>query len=226
MKEIITINQFALVQLGITGVSFDDMAIFDVFMDSIARGVLDHALIDGKDYWIFPYNLILSQLPILDNPSQKTIHRNLSRLCRARLMDRCGGNTKLQAVYLGLGDMGESLMEIDYCGRNEYLQSQNSVSISSDHISGLRRKAPILDRDGYKCLKCGTTKWLVIDHVLPRSKGGSSNPINLQTLCFTCNAKKGDEYHDYREFPTPLDQMYIVRPHSEVLEANKEVMKP
>jgi 5-methylcytosine-specific restriction endonuclease McrA len=31
-----------------------------------------------------------------------------------------------------------------------------------------------------------------IDHVVPRSRGGSNNSSNLITCCVTCNAKRGD----------------------------------
>lgn len=34
-------------------------------------------------------------------------------------------------------------------------------------------------------------KSLQVDHRIPRSKGGTHHPSNLQALCFGCNAKKG-----------------------------------
>ena len=52
---------------------------------------------------------------------------------------------------------------------------------------------------GTPCKYCGKkldTNTLVLDHIIPISKGGSSNINNLQTICRTCNGIKGalEEY--------------------------------
>lgn len=49
----------------------------------------------------------------------------------------------------------------------------------------------IKERDGHKCVKCGSTDDLTIDHIIPLSRGGKDEAINLQTLCFKCNLRKG-----------------------------------
>ena len=43
------------------------------------------------------------------------------------------------------------------------------------------------------CRICGSTSELQIDHIYPRSKGGSDILGNLQVLCAKCNLKKSDK---------------------------------
>ena len=47
-------------------------------------------------------------------------------------------------------------------------------------------------RDGDRCVKCGATEELTVDHVIPKSmEGGTCQLLNLQTMCKTCNSDKG-----------------------------------
>jgi hypothetical protein len=55
-------------------------------------------------------------------------------------------------------------------------------------------RAQVFKRDNYTCKVCGKKSedgaHLVIDHVVPRAKGGTNSIRNLQTLCDPCNAGK------------------------------------
>lgn len=67
-------------------------------------------------------------------------------------------------------------------------------------------RAQVLSRDGWQCRGCGWSpgdyippaptgrplyRGLEIDHIHPRSRGGSDDIDNLQVLCTTCNTRKG-----------------------------------
>ncbi len=52
-------------------------------------------------------------------------------------------------------------------------------------------RTQVFERDAYRCKHCGTHKDLRADHIHPESKGGTTTLDNLQTLCASCNSKKG-----------------------------------
>jgi 5-methylcytosine-specific restriction endonuclease McrA len=49
----------------------------------------------------------------------------------------------------------------------------------------------VWERDDFRCRHCGARRYLRVDHIIPESKGGTLDLDNLQTLCNSCNAKKG-----------------------------------
>jgi len=53
-------------------------------------------------------------------------------------------------------------------------------------------RSRIYKRDQHQCVYCGSRKNLTLDHVLPRSRGGSNDWANLVTCCLSCNLKKGN----------------------------------
>ncbi len=63
-----------------------------------------------------------------------------------------------------------------------------------DHISAQTRRA-VLERDGHRCVMCGATSNLHLDHIVPHCNGGSSEIENLQALCQWCNTSKGGFTH-------------------------------
>lgn len=64
-------------------------------------------------------------------------------------------------------------------------------------LGGVRVPVPqwmrraVFERDGWKCRHCGSGVRLEADHIFPYSKGGATTLENLQTLCKTCNIRKG-----------------------------------
>ena len=62
-----------------------------------------------------------------------------------------------------------------------------------------RLRAELLVRDGGICAYCAdplTAKTMTIDHFIPRVLGGTDDPSNLMSACFTCNVRKGARHPD------------------------------
>jgi 5-methylcytosine-specific restriction endonuclease McrA len=55
----------------------------------------------------------------------------------------------------------------------------------------ISRKA-LFARDGHRCVYCGSSGRLTLDHVVPRSRGGDSVWENVVTSCAPCNLRKGN----------------------------------
>jgi 5-methylcytosine-specific restriction endonuclease McrA len=53
-------------------------------------------------------------------------------------------------------------------------------------------RSRIYKRDNHQCVYCDSKKQLTLDHVIPKSRGGSNDWTNLVTCCFKCNLKKGN----------------------------------
>lgn len=77
----------------------------------------------------------------------------------------------------------------------------------------------IYKRDGYECVYCGSSKNLTLDHVIPKSRGGSNEWNNLVTSCFKCNLKKADR--------TPEEARMVMRqkPYAPTLITDKNLTK-
>jgi hypothetical protein len=54
-----------------------------------------------------------------------------------------------------------------------------------------KHRSDVFRRDGYRCVYCESTMRLVLDHVIPLSRGGSNDASNLVACCEPCNSEKG-----------------------------------
>jgi hypothetical protein len=51
----------------------------------------------------------------------------------------------------------------------------------------------IKDKWNHKCAYCGDDKNLTLDHITPRTKGGTNRLTNILCACKNCNYSKGHE---------------------------------
>ncbi len=120
------------------------------------------------------------------------------------------GSLELLASVLELKDVPAPLMvELTRLANNCDLDGLQQLGVTftvtatgdvpSSPVSPRYKKAPIpnslrkkvFERDGYRCVLCADWHDLAADHIIPESKGGPTTLDNLQTLCRTCNLRKG-----------------------------------
>lgn len=98
---------------------------------------------------------------------------------------KCGG-PKTSSMFSSDSMMEAVRMAGDYA-RDTYGKRVRRTSI--------RLRFAILNRDGFTCRYCGRrspTVELMVDHIIPFSKGGTDDPENLCAACSDCNAGKSD----------------------------------
>jgi len=50
----------------------------------------------------------------------------------------------------------------------------------------------VMERDEFRCQRCGATENLSLDHIIPFSFGGPDTEENLRVLCRSCNSARGN----------------------------------
>ena len=107
---------------------------------------------------------------------------------------------RAELLERGDGSLRSELLALD---RPCVIRLVKYVRIPRDvHRRKITRKA-VLARDAYTCQYCGTeAKGLTVDHVIPRSRGGSSAWENIVAACAPCNRRKGNRLP--REAQMPL----------------------
>lgn len=86
--------------------------------------------------------------------------------------------------------------------RRELEKQVRQELIDSGELFGDRTKRPpiprevvdaVYRRDQGRCVYCGSTENLQLDHIVPFSKGGATTLENLQLLCQKCNLEKSNK---------------------------------
>jgi ATP adenylyltransferase len=83
---------------------------------------------------------------------------------------------------------------------------------ASDYVPGTLRYE-VLKRARFRCELCGISadeKALEVDHIVPRNLGGGNDILNLQALCYSCNATKRDrDSTDFRDIADSYGQRVV-----------------
>ena len=81
------------------------------------------------------------------------------------------------------------------------------VEYQQGELQGYEVKEYLLDKWGRKCAYCGKTDVaLQLEHIVPKSRGGTNSVSNLTLACKTCNVKKGDQTAEEFGHPTIKQQ--------------------
>jgi hypothetical protein len=78
----------------------------------------------------------------------------------------------------------------------EYFQVHNAALAETPFTGNTSRqfswvqKVTAFERDGWKCVVCGATNNLEMDHAAALMNGGSNDLTNLHTLCHECHVEK------------------------------------
>lgn len=71
--------------------------------------------------------------------------------------------------------------------------SMTGLAYQQGTLAGYEVREYVLEKWGRRCAYCHQPSCqFEIDHILPRSRGGSNRPSNLALACHACNQEKGD----------------------------------
>jgi diadenosine tetraphosphate (Ap4A) HIT family hydrolase len=97
------------------------------------------------------------------------------------------------------GERVERLLELCQTKLEEYKERRGRRiwqhrRVSAGYVSGTLRYE-VLKRARFRCELCGVSadvRAIEVDHIVPRNRGGTDDPDNLQALCYSCNSMKRD----------------------------------
>lgn len=107
----------------------------------------------------------------------------------------CGNETSLEWIdRFGVCDpCAENVANLFWHQRSgQWLTRPNPPAPKrSKEVIAQELRTRVFERDAYRCIRCCGFRDLTADHIKPESKGGATVFENLQTLCRSCNSKKG-----------------------------------
>ena len=179
----------------------EDLPYFATFKEHY-RHRLAYGYIDN-DFWGYPYTFPVTA----DNLSEMIEHFAIFfPVYDAYLQLAKGQPSRLSTLIDALNQMIERenaenqryeengkknlSSEVDDAAVQAALTAENKIRV----MPAMRWQ--VFQRDGWKCVACGRGSHdgaiLHVDHIIPRSKGGTDTLDNFQTLCDKCNIGKSN----------------------------------
>ncbi|WP_319805247.1 HNH endonuclease [Microbacterium sp. YJN-G] len=132
--------------------------------------------------------------------------RSRERYARHRAAGGYSDPGNVECTCLACGRAFKSSRSRSFCSRECY---RNGVGTAPEHDWYISRgwRLFIYDRDGWRCQLCGGPVDMVaettdpsaptLDHIVPRSRGGSDDPDNLRLAHRGCNARRQSAIDEY-----------------------------
>lgn len=128
---------------------------------------------------------------------------------------------KAEAVELRVNESIKGISSNYACPSIIRLKSRNRNAKPKIQLN----RKNVMKRDNFKCMYCGSTNELTIDHIVPKSKGGKTTWENLVTACNPCNNKKDSkELHEVgfvlKTIPKMPNRITFLRQEVRMIEDN------
>lgn len=176
-------------------------------------------------------NFLLEKERIVSNFSQKEKFKQ-----RTLILNSDFTPLSIVTTYRSLSLFIKDRIDSIHHHENEYINGVNT-SFASISVGRIKRRyvkmdsyyVPyarklVLKRDGHKCVYCGSSSNLTIDHVVPISKGGKSSWENTVTSCWKCNNSKGEtNVKDFMETKNFTHMIKPFKPHQILMMINGNI---
>lgn len=147
---------------------------------------------DRSPPWIKLYNELLDDYAFASMPDEHKCHLMLIWLLASRMDNK----VPLDPVWVGNRIGASAPVNLDALNEAGFLVMWDESAPVGKREEWPTRyipdkvRAQVFARDLNRCVKCGSTEKLEIDHIVPVSKGGHGVLENLQLLCCRCNRRK------------------------------------
>lgn len=175
---------------------------------------LDGSFIGYLDYYLSEYNISFGRLnDMVRKASEESVTqgywgREIPPCAIWRRLDQTVSQSQtgplsvllFKDIILLLTAAEVSLLRSMLIRYNPWEEEKNyDVQLERKNVTS-KLRFQIMARDGFACRLCGIKPQLDtnevvlrVDHIIPISKGGTTNINNLQTLCGKCNSGKSDD---------------------------------
>lgn len=140
---------------------------------------------------IYKYMAISESKNAFENSKIEELKKLARKLTYDVICRRCGELTNNRSHYC------DECYKIKMCHWDRYQEKQGTQKERGYSTAWRKLRKLVLSRDNYLCQEClkhgKVTPASEVDHILPKSEGGTDDKENLQSLCHDCHRIKTAE---------------------------------